>query len=175
MADPTPVRLYSSWRSILGGFLGAVAMTTLGLVGILGGGGVLSVMVAVFGAFLLGVMLFDFPLSSQFHDEGVTRQMVVRRQLIAWDRIDRLDRSGRVGRRAAASGAPSAATGGVVARLGRRRYLLCNQLEGAEEFARIRRILERCAPGLADDLGPPGEHRVPTSLWRQRPFGRLHR
>jgi len=175
MAEQAPVRLYSSWRGILGGLFGAVAVAMLGLVGVAGGGGWLSISVAIFGAVLLAIMLLDFPLSSQFHSAGITRRMVLRHQLLAWDRIDRLERSGRARRRSVKTATSTLGTGGVVARLGRRRYLVCNQVEGAEEFEQIRRLLDENAPGLANDLGPPGEHRVPTSLYRQRPFGRLHR
>jgi len=175
MVEQASVRLYSSWRGILGGLFGAVAVAVLGLVGVGDGGGWLSVSVAIFGAVLLAVMLFDFPLSSLFHSAGITRKMVLRRQLLAWDRIDRLERSGRAGRRSGKTAASTSGTGGVVARLGRRRYLVCNQVEGAEEFEQIRQLLQENAPGLANDLGPSGEHRVPTSLYRQRPFGRLHR
>lgn len=166
--------LHSSWRALCGGFIGAVALTLLAVVALADGVvSPLALGALVLGIGLLLIMIFDFPVATVFDAEGICRRMLGRRQRIAWERIDRFAR-GRSsvfvtmwGHRRR-SGAGPYIRGGLVAVVGRRRYLLVDQTESSDEFERIRALCGTHLPGyelghLAPSGSPP-----PTWLYRRR-------
>lgn len=132
---------------------------------------VVAVVIAVIAVGLLAVLLFDYPVATRFDREGVQRRMPLRRHLIRWADIRQFSRTrGRVFSPARFSSNPEmrANRGGLVAVVGRRRYLLVDQPEARDEFDRLTRLLDEVAPDLVDeDLLPPPDA-VPTFLYRRR-------
>lgn len=114
----------------------SLAVTLLGGVG---GGAMGAVIVVVnwlspaalvIGVTLLGlcvVTLFDVPHSSTFGAVGVTRHALLRRETIPWEKVDAIER-------ATVRTSETRKRGGLVARCGRRRYLLTTRCESEHEF-----------------------------------------
>ena len=167
MNDGEPLVLYSSGWGIIGGYGGGLALIGAGVYSVSRSS--IGVVIGVLGVVLVAVMLFDVPLSTRFDRHGFTRRMVLRRQIVDWDRVDRLGRTPPpVLRR-------RSGPGGLLAWVGRRRYLLCDRCESRAEYRGLRDILEAVSPALADSVAPPTVDRVPTSTYRRRPFGRVDR
>ena len=121
-------------------------------------------LVLLFGLFLSVIALFDYPIASTFSSEQVVRRMVLRRQRISWTRIDQLSRT----RPALTARWRGLAPGGLVAVVGRRRYLLVDQCESLDELRRIERLLGEDRDELdLDGLPRPGEETEPTWLYRR--------
>lgn len=166
--------IHSSWRALIGGFVGAGALIALALSAILTGPVTpLAIGALVTGIILLAIMVFDFPLATVFCAVGLQRRMIGRHQWVGWDRLDRLAR-GRSsvfvtmwGRRRAGDSTLQV-RGGLVAVVGRRRYLLADQTESRAEFERIRALCGVHLPGYElGHLAPSGEP-APTWLYRRR-------
>lgn len=165
MTDESPLHLHSSWTGLGLAVVGG-ALCMLLAVGLLVSDG-LSWLSGIFGVIALLValvVLLDVPVSTAFSDEGITRRALLRHEFLDWDRVSRFERL-RVGvlrtRRHRRGG-------GLVARVGNRRYVLVDRMEGQPEFDRLRRILgaDRAdALGLTKDGRPPVDH-PPT--WSDR-------
>jgi hypothetical protein len=167
-----PVTLHSSWRSVAGGYVGpAVLLAVVAFASIRGGIGPVAVAVGGVGMVILVVLLLDFPVATRFDAEGVERRMPLRRHRLGWGDVRLLTRtSGRLLSPARFSSSPDQRLnrGGLVAVVGRRRYLLVDQVESRDEFVRLQRLLEQVAPELVDDtLSPPADV-APTFLYRRR-------
>jgi hypothetical protein len=105
----------------------------------------INLVVGTIGLVLLVIVLVDFPVACRFDARGVQRRCPLRRAMLDWDRIDRFTRAApavRFGRETSPSGSPSKKTpvrlrpAGLVASIGRRRYLLVNRCESGR--ARLR-------------------------------------
>jgi hypothetical protein len=100
--------------------------------------------------------------------------MVLRRQRLSWDRIEKLSRT----RPGLVSGFRKLAYGGLVAVIGRRRYLLTDRCESLEEFESVQRALGDRADDLLATTPEPPAGTAPTWWYRRRkwaPDGAGHR
>jgi hypothetical protein len=168
VSDPElgSIRLHSSWTGIVFAYAGAALLGLLVLALIVTNGLTVGIgVLAVAAVMLVAVVLADVPISAEFTPEGVVRRPLVRREFLAWDDVNRLERL-RVGvllpRRFRRGG-------GLVARVGRRRYILVDRMEGPIEFDHLRRVIGgdlADALGLGGDLRPPDEQ-TPTWLYRR--------
>lgn len=167
--DRSAVTLHSSWRGIVLGSLGAVALAAAGTYGVIAVGfEFIPTTLLVIGWIFLLTMVFDFPIASRFTSEGVERRMMLRRHHLRWEDVEQLTRTRptmiKVDRRLE--------HGSLAAKKGRRRYLLVDRLESADEFDAVVEIVE--AKGAAGDhlgasmLPRPGAKVPPTWLYRRR-------
>lgn len=150
----------------MSGVLAGVVLIAAGTFSTLStGGAVGSLLLLGVGVIILVVVVADFPVSSVFDRDGVSRRPILRRHRLTWDRVDRLTRT----RPSIAARARNTAPGGLVAKVGRRRYLLVDQCESIGEYDALVELLT----GHADRLGldelvmpPPGVD--PTYTYRRR-------
>jgi hypothetical protein len=169
-----PVTLHSSWRTVVGGYVGPLILLMIAALAVQRGGvGPIVVLMTAFALILIAILLFDFPVATRFDTHGVVRRMPLRSHHIAWDDIERLSRArGKVldPRRFT----DRANRGGLVAVVGRRRYLLVDQAESRQEFDMLAKLLGQVAPGLVNESLVPPENAPPTYLYRRsrwRPEG----
>lgn len=170
MADPaTELTLHSSWRGIVASFAGALVVTAIGaLVIAYNGAAVLSVLVTVVGVGFLATVVFDYPVASTFTADGIERRMMLRRQTIPWADVRQLSRS----RPGLTKGIRGLRHGGLVAVVGRRRYLLVDQCEARTEYDVLAPIVAVAEADLGrelgwDGLGEPEEKVPPTWVSRR--------
>lgn len=155
--------LHSSWRGLVFNTLGALIVLGGGVLAVSRGGwNVLSTMVFVVGVGLVAVMVFDYPVASTVSTDGVTRRMMLRRQHLPWERIDQLSRT----RPGLTSGWRKVQHGGLVAVIGRRRYLLVDRCESLDEFRRLEDLVSGRSRELLDEVPVPPEAALPTWLYR---------
>lgn len=170
-APPTEVTLHSSWRGIVGSFLGALIIAGLGLLAGFGGRwNVLSVSLCVVGAvFVIGVAV-DYPVASTFDTDGVVRRTLLRRQSLRWERVTHLTRA----RPGMAASLGKMSLGGLVARIGRRRYLLVDQPESGTEYDELEQVLAAAGSDVPDidRVIRPGDAVSPTWIYRRRRWRR---
>lgn len=140
MSDaPEAVTLHSSWRGLLGSTAGALLVFAAGVYGVVGGGWrLIPTTLFVIGALLVLVVTLDYPVASRFTADAVERRMMLRRQRISWERVDLLTRA----RPGMTRGLRGLKHGGLVAVVGRRRYLLVDQPESPEEFDAVATVLD---------------------------------
>jgi hypothetical protein len=162
------VTLHSSWRTVAGGYVGPLILLLITAFAVQRAGiGPIAVALAVFSLVLVAILLFDFPVATRFDETGLVRRMPLRRHRLAWDDVERLSRArGKVldPRRLT----DRANRGGLVAVVGRRRYLLVDQAESRREFELLAAVLEHAAPWLVNEGLVPPEHAPPTYLYRRR-------
>lgn len=178
MTAPAEITLHSSWRITVGGYIGPLAFLALAAVAWARGGGGTAVVFGVLGVVLLLVLVLDVPIASRFRPDGVERRALLRQHLIEWSTVRQLTRArGKLLSINRFSGDPEMRVnrGGLVAVVGKRRYLLVDTAESRDEFDALMALLEEHAPGLVDeDLMPPPDV-PPTYLYRRkrwRPGGR---
>lgn len=159
------VTLHSSWRGLLFGALGGVLVSAAGVFSTVSTGGAGgSIVLLGIGLVIVAVIAFDFPVSSEFTAEGVTRRPLLRRHHIGWNRVDQLTRT----RPSLAARARNLAPGGLVAKVGRRRYLLVDQCESLAEYGRLAELLEAAdIEVLFEDLIVPPSGVDPTYTYRR--------
>jgi hypothetical protein len=118
---------------------------------------------------LAGVALFDVPRQAVFGPDGVTRVCALRRHLIPWDDIIVLRRArGSMFANLRSRNPEHIGVGPLIAKVGRRNYLLCNQSESRQEFDRIKEGMEAWAPELVIGAARPPEKVPPSDLYRRR-------
>ncbi len=158
------ITLHSSWRGLLTSLLGSSVVLGLGLLALAANGtSPVGVVVAALGALLVLGVLADYPVASTFDVEGVTRRAVIRRHRIAWSSVRQLTRT----RPSLLALRKKAVEGGLTAVVGRRRYLLTDVAESADEHDRLVDLLDDVGLGL-DTLRRPAEDVPPTWLYRRR-------
>lgn len=160
-----PVTLHSSWRGITLSFLGAGLLLFAGLLGgIFGRWGIPSIVMTAVGAIAFLGVLFDYPIAVTFDGDGLVRRAMLRRQRLAWSEITHLSRT-RPGFSAVVR---RISHGGLVAVVGRRRYLLVDQLESGDEHDRIEAVVEQApdAPNF-DTVPRPPDGVTPTWVYRR--------
>lgn len=162
------ITLHSSWRTVAGGHVGPLVLMLVAALGIARGGlGPIVVVIGLFAVALILILLFDFPVATRFDADGVVRRMPLRRHHLEWDDIERLSRArGKVLDPRRFSG--SVNRGGLVAVVGRRRYLLVDQAESRAEFEELAELLEDVAPGLLRENLVPADSTPPTYLYRRQ-------
>jgi hypothetical protein len=164
-AGPVDLTLHSSWRGLALSTAGSLLVVVAGLIGVLRGGWrVFPTLVLVCGVGFLLVVLLDYPVASTFTIDGVRRRMPLRSQFFGWERVDTLTRA----RPGLANGLRGMKHGGLAAVVGKRRYLLVDQPESAEEFDQLYPLV---ADGANDVmLGErmrPFDGTPPTWLYRR--------
>lgn len=159
------VTLHSSWKGLILSAAGATVVFVFGLAGTLtSGGAAIPVVVLVLGAVFLLTVLFDYPVASRFTPDFVERRAMLRRQTIAWERVDQLTRA-----RPALLGLRNLKPGGLTAKVARRRYLLVDQCEAIAEFDRLGDVLaDRYVELGVDEMIPPHTETDPTWTYRRR-------
>lgn len=170
-SEPT-LTLHSSWRLVIGGYVGPVVLlAAVVFASAQRGIGPVAIVVGVVAVVLLAIQLLDVPVATRFGEGGAERRMPLRRHRIAWADVRQLTRtSGRFVSKArwSSDSAIRMNRGGLVAVIGRRRYLLVDHAESRAEFDRLHELLERVAPELADDTLMPPADAPPTHLYRRR-------
>lgn len=176
---PVPIVLHSTWRGIATSLLTPLLLVALGAYAFGRAGGFSTGAMVVLGAggLLLLVSMLDYPWRTTVGPAGVRRWAPLRRHAIPWERVDALRRApGPILRRLSfgASGADSSpghlgiGLGGLTACVGRRRYLLVNTAESADEFAALRVAVETWAPHVGLGALPPPPGTPPTWLYHRR-------
>jgi hypothetical protein len=167
------MRLHSSWRGIVGGLIGGGVLVGFGLWAVtVTGAAPVPVIVLGVGVFVIAVMAADFPLSAEITRDGVTRRTMVRSQHLPWARVRMLSR----GRPSVRVRSRSLAPGPLVAVVGRRRYLLVDQVESRAEYDELIDLLRSIDRRIdAEELLPPPEGTAPTWLYRRSGNGRAPR
>ncbi len=160
------ITLHSSWRGVLSSLVGASVVFLVGALSTsLTGGAVGSLVLLGLGLVLLMIVLFDFPVAAEFDADGVVRRPLLRRHRISWSDVDQLTRA----RPGIAAAARNLKPGGLVAKIGRRRYLLVDQCESRDEHDLLVQVLAASSEQLwLDDLVLPPEDVDPTWTYRRR-------
>lgn len=136
--DQLAVTLHSSRGAMVFtgvGMAGFVALAAV--VVLLNGLNIVTVVISVLAMASTIVMLLDLPVSASFDESGIHRTTPLRRHQIAWTEVDRLTRMRRGGIRRPGS----AKRRGIVALRGRKRTVLVDRTEDAQEHARLRAVL----------------------------------
>ena len=157
--------LHSRWQGIIAAAIGSSAVLLGGMLVVADvGWRLMPTATVLFGGFLVAIVVFDYPVASSFDANGVTRRMVLRRQRLEWDRVELLSRS----RPGMVSGFRRLAHGGLVAVVGRRRYLLTDRCESLEEYEAVQEVLGDRATALMATTPEPTVGTVPTWWYRRR-------
>lgn len=158
------VTLHSSWRGIVTSAIGAFLLLIAGVAVVSGSGWqTLPTLVLAAGVVLSLVVLLDYPIASSFDAHGVTRRMLLRRHHLSWSRMDQLSRA----RPGVVAGLRKLGHGGLVGVVGRRRYLLTDRCESADEFLVLERLLDEVDPSLLEQVPRPRLGTNPTWLYRR--------
>ncbi len=146
-----------------------LVVTIVGLVGFVGlaiaavalnGLNIVTGAIAVAAVLCSVVIMVDLPLGATFDDQGIHRSTPLRRHVIVWADVDRLVRMRRGGLRRPGSDRFR----GMVAVRGRKRTVLVDRTESADEFARLQRLLRSVLDGdRFDALSHPSADRVDGS------------
>lgn len=166
--DANPVRplvLHSSWRGRLLAALTPALLLSFGAIGALAVGfRVIPVVALVIGFVLLMVVVFDYPLRTVFGPESIDRKCLGRTERLAWSQV------GLVGRPAysARLGRLGRTTTGLVAAVGRRRYLLTDRMESKAEHQALLRLIAAWAEGTPVEASQPPDDWPPTWLYKRR-------
>lgn len=165
MSESAAVTIHSSWRGLVSGGLGAVLVAALGVVAIIRSDGAVGPMVLLaVGVLLAAVVVLDLPVASEFDAQGVTRRALLRNHRLAWAEIDQLTRA-----RPSVARIRRLKPGGLVAKVGRRRYLLVDQCESIAEFDALQRVLGDTVEALRfGDLVIPPADADPTWTYRRK-------
>jgi len=159
------VTLHSTWKGVILGGFGAVIMFVFGLgVTLSSGGGVIPIALLCLGVLFLGSVFFDYPVASRFTVDGVERRALLRHHKISWDRVEQITRT-----RPAIAGVRKLMPGGLVVKVGRRRYLLVDQCESISEFDALCTLLDERSEALGlDELVLPESETDPTWTYRRK-------
>jgi hypothetical protein len=158
------VTLHTSWRGIVTSFAGALIVLVAGVLVVAAVGfRVLPTLVLVAGVVATLIVLFDYPIAVTFDADGLTRRTLLRRQRLRWSAIDQLSRS----RPGVVAGVRRLSHGGLVAVIGRRRYMLVDRCESPDEFAELERILDPIDDRILERVPRPHPTAGPTWLYRR--------
>lgn len=159
------ITLHSSWKGVLLSLGGAAMVFLIGALSVsMSGGAVGSIVVFAVGLVLLMIVLFDYPVASEFDAEGVVRRPMMRRHRISWSEVDQLTRA----RPGIAAAARNLKPGGLVAKIGRRRFLLVDQCESRDEHDRLVELIADWSEQLwLDDLILPPDALDPSWTYRR--------
>lgn len=184
------ITLYSSLGGLAISALSPTVLLGLGALGLRGDGSLVvpTALLAV-GGVLAVVLASSLPISTTFARDGLRRRCALRTHLIPWREVVAVERG--PGKRRASSmllrehrpvsdadadGGPGAASdpdsgpsGGLLARgRGRRRIMLCDQVESREEFDAWSGLVHSLPEGPAVLATRPAAGTVPTDLYRRR-------
>jgi hypothetical protein len=175
---PEPeLRLHTSWRGLLGALVTPFALLGLGGLAIRDGGvRAFPLLLVALGVVLLLVVLFDYPHTATVGRQGISRQALLRTQLLPWDRLVALERTrpatATVLRNLTDRHADPQVSGGLVARgRGRRRWLLTDRVESRIEYDRLVALLAEMDGPVGLHAARPHAEAAPTFLYRRREPG----
>lgn len=153
--EPDSVRLYSSRRSwafaLLGSLLLIAGPLAVAVSRPLGAPGIAALVVGVIATIAL---LFDQPTVSIVRADGIERRCPLSKRHLGWEQIESLDRLRR--------------SGGVVAKVGRRRMVLCDRREGHLEHLQLIELVETNGPEVIVRLPEPDIDSRPTNIYRRK-------
>jgi hypothetical protein len=160
-ASTEPVQLYTSWRGLLLAFASPTLLLVIAAFAISESGiEPLSFILLVAGGGLLAVSLFDYPIVTTLDARGITRRTPLRSHRIPWQRVTAVNR---------ARGAPLAKRiGPLTAAIGKRRYLLVDRPEGADEYEKIRMVLTDNDVDCPLTADAPAADTAPTWLYHRK-------
>lgn len=168
MSTPDRITLHTTWRHLLAGAAGAGLVAAGGTYGVVTAGvNLVTAFLFLLGWGLVAVLVLDVPVASTFSSEGVQRRMLLRRQFLRWQPGDALTRA----RPSFVRSEERLRQGGLVLRRGKRRYLLVDKAESADEFATLLRVVDvEGEPGAELHLAVPDppDDAPPTWLYRRR-------
>lgn len=184
--DDSAVTLYSSWRSLVLGILSPSLLIGIAVGGMVVAGqwSFIAATIALVGLVLGLIVLLDMPRRCIFSADGISRVCLLRTQHLRWGSVTRVVRargrmlsgvaSGLAGLRHLGASDPVAgqdtgrrSLGGLTAVVGRRRYLLVDSVEGAEEYAQLSRSVRKWAPGVAFTRDEPNRDSPPTWMYHK--------
>ncbi len=165
MADTSAITLHSTWRGLIGSSFGAAIVAVAGVIMVIGNGfTVFPTIVLGAGLLFVATVVFDYPVASTFTPDGVERRMMLRRQHWSWSDVRQLSRA----RPGVTKGIRGLKHGGLVAVVGRRRYLLVDQCESRAEYDEVLEIIADQAADLGiSGLGEPEDSVPPTWVSRR--------
>lgn len=134
------------------------------------------VVIGAIGVALAVVVAWDYPLRSEFTEFGIVRVCPLRRQHLPWDRVVAIERApGRARIRPKRDSEVGAfrVPSGLVARVGRRRYLLTDQSEGAFEYDQLAAAIKTFDDVVMLRATRPPLTALPTTFSRRRREERL--
>ena len=164
--DPRPLVLHGSWRGRVYATIGPALLCSLGGLGlVLGGLHLWPLSLLVVGLALGAIVVFDYPLWVVFTETDIERRCLFRSQRLRWGDVTLVARPayrswrGRLGR------GPST---GLVAEIGRRRYLLTDRMESRAEYETLLRLIGIWARGTMVEATLPPDDSPPTWLYKKR-------
>lgn len=159
------VTLHSSWRGIIASFAGAAVVAAVGiLVLILNGARPVPVVLGTLGVLVLVGVAVDYPIASTFTTEAVERRTLLRRHRVPWSNVRQLTRT----RPGFVASIRKLELGGLVAVIGKRRFLLVDQVESYDEFVAVSEVLTgTAAEHVLETVIEPGDHVPPTWTYRR--------
>lgn len=162
---PASITLHSSWRGIVAAFAGSSLLLLAGATGVaVTGWRVFPTSLLALGVVFVAGVAADYPIASTFTADGVERRALLRRHRIAWERVDQLSRA----RPGLLGNVRRMVLGGLVAVIGRRRYLLVDQVESGPEHDRLEAVLGEWGRQLElDRLTRPSDDVTPTWVYRR--------
>jgi hypothetical protein len=186
------VTLYTSLRGLTLSFVSPGLLVVLGLLGSQRVGFVVvPTLLLGLGVATGAVLALGMPLHVTFSRTGVTRRCALRTHTIGWPDIVAIERGPGTRRPGGGSGVvgglgrppdtghteptdaqretASAPSGGLVARAaGRRRWMLCDQVESQREFAAWTALVHSLPEPPLVLARRPADGTVPTDLYRRR-------
>jgi hypothetical protein len=167
-----PVLIHSSWRGIIAAYLSMLVLVIAAVVAVSGAGlNVATGILVLIALVVCAIVVFDYPIATSFGPDGVERRCLLRRERLSWDRIEALTRTSDSTGLAPGEGSRwkvSRRPGGLVAVIGRRRYLLVNQCESQDECRTLRDGLYEWTDDPIWVAGLPEDDQPPTWLYRRR-------
>jgi hypothetical protein len=163
--DLRPVVLHTSWRGRLKAIGAPAILLALAAAGLISGGfGPVSVGSLVVGVVLAVIVIADYPLQVVFGADGIERRCLARRERLPWKEVTAIIRPAyysplRRWRK------PST---GLIAQIGKRRYLLTDRMESEHEHAALLRGLGTWDRGLPVEATKPPDDSAPTWLHKRR-------
>ena len=153
--DPSSLTIRSSIGGIAFASLGGLSAALVAVAVFAANGvGPMSVVVGAVGLVIVGVVLFDMPLSASFDRAGIVRRTPLRRHRMDWDDIERLT---RMSRRSLLVPWRTRHVG-IVAVRGPHRVLLVDRTETPLEHERLLEVSEAIADDVRfERLGHPAE------------------
>lgn len=162
----TSLTIHSSLRGIIAAFATGIAITGGGLLGVSRVGfRTLPTIILVVGLALLLIALLDFPVATTFDRSGFRRRMALRSSFVPWDDVRQLTRTRPSMFRLDKAMIP----GGLAAAVGRKRILLVDRPESANEYDDLVALADDAGfSEVADMVNRPGEKVPPTWLYRRK-------
>lgn len=165
--------LHSTWRSLVTGFISPAILVGIGVVSwlVTDRFAVGALVLIGLGSAVMAVAVFDMPRNTVVDADGITRRCLLRHQHLDWDRVSAIVRAPGTlfgGPRNEQARKISRSLGGLTAMVGRRRYLLVDQVESTDEYATLCAVIADHASAVAVRASAPPTDAPPTWTYHQR-------